>query len=86
MSQIGFMVLGVGEYSYMTNLSADKKKIEKKITGQMNGGVTNATPCHHPWIKGSRFHLQISLNITRLCKDEKYTIMTMNMKSYSCRL
>ena len=30
----------------------------------------------------------ISLNITKLCKDEKYTIMMMYMKSYtsSCRL
>ena len=24
--------------------------------------------------------------ITKLCKDEKYTIMMMYMKSYSCRL
>ena len=33
--------------------------------------------------KGNRSHLQISLNITKLCKDEKYTIMIMNMKFYS---
>ena len=25
-------------------------------------------------IKGSRSHLQISFNITKLCKDDKYTI------------
>ena len=35
-------------------------------------------------IKGSRSHLQISLNM-ELCKDEKHTIM-MYMKYYSCRL
>ena len=28
-------------------------------------------------IKGSRSHLQISLNITKLGKDKKYTIMLM---------
>ena len=28
--------------------------------------------------------LEPSLNITKLCKDEKYTFMTMYMKSYSC--
>ena len=37
-------------------------------------------------LKGSRSHLQISLNITKLCKDEKYTVVMMYMKSYSCRL
>ena len=39
-------------------------------------------------VKGtcSRSHLQISLNITKLCKDEKYTSVMMNMKSHSCRL
>ena len=33
-------------------------------------------------------HLQIyiSLNITKLCKDEKYNIMMMYVKLYSCRL
>ena len=30
--------------------------------------------------------LQISLNITNLWNDEKYTSVIMNMKSYSCRL
>ena len=29
------------------------------------------------FVKGSRSHLQISLTITKLCKDEKYTIMMM---------
>ena len=28
----------------------------------------------------------ISLNVTILCKDEKYTIMMIYMESYSCRL
>ena len=37
-------------------------------------------------LKGSKSHLQISLYITKLCKDEKYTIRMMYMKSYSCRL
>ena len=37
-------------------------------------------------LKGSRSHLQISLNITKLCKDERYTTVMMYMKSYSCRL
>ena len=36
--------------------------------------------------KGSRSHLQISLNIMELCKDKKHTNMMMYMKSYSCRL
>ena len=36
-------------------------------------------------LKGSRSHLQISLNITKLCKDENYTVMMMYMKSYSWR-
>ena len=30
-------------------------------------------------VKGSRSHLQISLNVTKLCKDEKNTIMMMYM-------
>ena len=30
-------------------------------------------------LKGSRSHLQISLNVTELCKDEKYTVMMMYM-------
>ena len=38
------------------------------------------------FIKSSRFHLQISFNITKLRKDEKYTSVMINMKSYSCRL
>ena len=37
-------------------------------------------------LKGSKSHLQISLNITKLRKDEKYTIMMMYMKYYRCRL
>ena len=39
-------------------------------------------------IKGSKSHLQISLklNITKICKDGKYTIMMMHVKSYSCWL
>ena len=40
-------------------------------------------PC---FFKGSRAYLQISSNITKLCKDEKYTTMMLYMKSYSCRL
>ena len=32
---------------------------------------------HSLKLKGSRSHLQISLNITKLCKDEIYTIMIM---------
>ena len=32
-----------------------------------------------PSLKGSRSHLQISLNIRKLCKDEKYTIMKINV-------
>ena len=34
-------------------------------------------------LKGSRFHLQISVNIMKLCKDEQFITMTTNMKSYS---
>ena len=44
---------------------------------------TNTIICNG--FKGSRYHLQISLNITKLHKDENYTIMTMYMKSCSCR-
>ena len=38
--------------------------------------------------KGSRSHLQISLNIRKLGKNENYTIMMMcmNMKPYTCWL
>ena len=41
---------------------------------------------HQFIFKGSRSNLQISLNITKLCKDDKYTIMMMFIESYSCRL
>ena len=36
--------------------------------------------------KGSRSHLQIFLNITKLCKDEKFAIVMMYMKYYCYRL
>ena len=37
-------------------------------------------------IKHSRSHLQISLNIMKLCKDEKYTIMICNFIVVGCKI
>ena len=55
------------------NAALKKKKIMK---------INSNLPMLNYGFKGSKSHLQISLNIIKLCKDEKYTIMMMYMKSY----